>query len=313
MNVSDSRNVILTSLKEVPYETTFLLSDAEQDPYIKNRYWFEFPNQWANIPNKDPIIGIRSIYTTKTNRYIQYDYKIELVPYHETEAIDKVEGTIKQWLDIGDTIRPIAEYFNTRWQPKTDANDETHYGTRTTNLTDEQHTWGKYEVMCYYGYDRDTNTTNLCFGRGILETRTILVNNIDLGTDTACDYRITITPQSDDAKALFGSSEALTALTRLEIPIWSRYPLLVKSSIANNDKNNILGHTREGPIVPIKYYRLNARDKKFWIELYESSFPNCPVSLPSKVYETNNDKKKEIDRDDLIIEAIVCFSTEAMI
>ena len=311
MNVSDSRKVVLVSLREVPYEITFQLSDATQDPNIRNRYWFEFPNQWANIPNKDSIIGIRSIYTTKTNRYIQYSYKIELIPVNDMEevSIDTVEGTIRQWLDGSDTIRPISEFFNNRWQPKADENDESHYGTRTTTSLTEDFVWEKYDVMCFYGYDRNSNTTHLCFGRGILATDTIFIKGSQ-NEDIECKYKITITPESDDAKALFGSSTALTASTRLEIPVWSRYQCLVKSSLANDDKNNILGHTRDDSYVPIKYFRLNANDKRFWIELYETRFPKCPVSLPMKVYDSNT---QELDRDDLIIEAIVMFSTEAML
>ena len=59
-NISEDRKVVLTALREVPYETTFLLSDAVQDQSIKNRYWFDLPNQWTHQANKDPIIGIRS-------------------------------------------------------------------------------------------------------------------------------------------------------------------------------------------------------------------------------------------------------------
>jgi len=304
MNVGEDRKIVLVSLKEVPDEITFLLSDAEQDPYIKNRYWFNFPNQWSNIPNKDPIIGIRSLYTTKTNRFIQYTYKIELIPVNTTEAIDTIEGRISHWLDGSDTIRPIAENFNTYWKTN---------GTITNTFENEEHEWKDWEVVCYYGYDRDTNKSNLCFGRGILSSDTVLItDNEDM--ETECFYYITITPESDDAKALFNSNAALTSDTRLEVPVWSRYECLVKSSIANNDKNNLLGHTRNQSYTPIKYYRLNAADKKFWIELYETRFPSCPVSLPKKVYETTNiEEQRKIDRDDMIIEAIVCFSSDGMI
>ena len=306
MNVSDSRKVVLVSLREVPYEITFQLSDATQDPNIKNRYWFEFPNQWSNIPNKDAIIGIRSIYLTKTNRYIQYSYKAELIPVNdmENQSVDTLEGTVRQWLDGSDTIRPISEFFNDRSLPKSN-DDPTLIGTRTHSIDDQEHTWSKYEVMSYYGYDRETKTTNLCFGRGILASDTITIkDNEDFETEYR--YRITITPESDDAKALFGSNSALTGYTRLEIPVWSRYQCLVKSSLANDDKNNILGHTRNDPYMPIKYFRLNMSDKRFWIELYETRFPSSPVSLPLN----SND---ELDRDDLIIEAIVMFSAEAML
>ena len=54
--------------KEIPYEVMFKVSDAQQDPIKHNRYWFNFPDQWVNQRDKDPIIGIRDIYLTRTNR-----------------------------------------------------------------------------------------------------------------------------------------------------------------------------------------------------------------------------------------------------
>ena len=306
MNISDSRKVVLASLREVPYEITFQLSDSTQDPVIKNRYWFEFPNQWANQPNKDAIIGVRSIYLTKTNRYIRYSYKIELIPVGETQAVDKIEGSIDHWMEDDDTVRAISHTW-------ADANR----GWRSGNRPDEystysDHEWQAREIVCYYGYDRQTNITNLWFGRNIGSDETVFVKAN--GLDIECEYKITITPESDDAKALFGFTNERTAITRLSIPLWSRYNCLVKSSLADDDKNNILGYTRGQAYTPIKYYRMHSRDKRFWIELYESRFPDCPVSLPKKIYIENNDiESNKIDRDDMFIEAIVCFTTDAMI
>ena len=125
-NISEDRKVVLAPLREVPEEITFMLSDAEQDPKIPNRYWFDFPSQWANQTNKDPIIGIRSIYLTKTNRFIRFTYKVVLnfaylEPLPEPEIDDPplpplqlytIEGEFVHWLDGSDTIRPITEKFN---------------------------------------------------------------------------------------------------------------------------------------------------------------------------------------------------------
>ena len=127
-----------------------------------------------------------------------------------------------------------------------------------------------------------------------------------------------ITAISDDAIALFGGTEFIAPWNnnkpcRIEIPIWSRHQCLVKSSIATNDKNNILGHTRKDPYTPLKYYRLTSGIKKFWIELYEARFHDSAVSFPTKAYELDEETKKEIDRDDLIIEAIVCFTAQGML
>ena len=69
----------LAKKREVPYEIMFKLSDAEQDPIKKNRYWFDFPGQWVNQLDKDAIIGIRDIYLTKTNRHIRLLFNISVV------------------------------------------------------------------------------------------------------------------------------------------------------------------------------------------------------------------------------------------
>ena len=298
-NISEDRKVVLSALREVPEEITFMLSDAERDAKIPNRYWFDFPSQWANQQNKDPIIGIRSIYTTNTNRFIRYNYKVELFDptdigidgtFDAATPLDKLEGTITHFLDGSDTIKPITDKFNEQWLEN---------GKRTHTCSDEQHTWKQGEIQAFYAYSRERGKTYLRFGRGLMEDHeaTITIKGVDL----LCPYRISITPLSDDVKALFGFDEPKTELTRVEIPIWSRYSCMVKSSLASNDKNNILGHTRSEIYTPIKYYRLNQYTKKFWIELYETRYHNSPVSLPS-------DK-----RDDLIIEAIVCFSSQGML
>ena len=197
-----------------------------------------------------------------------------------------------------DTILKITDYFNEKWL--------TH-GTRTAALTDEQHTWKSHEILAYYDYDNTTKRTYLYFGRGILESSIYLYDDNN-NEEQVLRYSIEITPTSEDAEMLFGGdyfefkSLDTSKLPRVAISIWSRFQCLVKSSIANNDKNNILGHTLAHFVyTPIKYYRLNRDAKKFWIELYESRYHDCPVVFPS-------DK-----RDDVFIEAIVCFTGQAML
>ena len=320
-NISNDRKVVLTALREVPEEVNFMLSEAEQDPNIPNRYWFNLPIQWATQPNKDPIIGIRDIYTTNTNRFIRYSYKFMLNdlatqpidPSHSWEPIDTIEGVITHWIDGNETISKITEQFNNISSSNNWLTNSTV--KRTHSCSDEEHTWSQYEIACYYGCDRDDKTTYLYFGRITLDDPFYTTNN-----NKHYPYSVEITPLSDDCMALFGTTTTLraepdeTQPCRVKIPVWSRHQCLVKSSIATNDKNNILGHTRNDPYMPIKYYRMiNSSVKKFWIELYETRYHESPVVFPTKVYETDEDKKKELDRDDLIIEAIVCFTAQAMI
>ena len=300
-NISEDRRVVLTALREVPYETTFLLSDAKQDSIIKNRYWFDLPGQWTHQANKDSIIGIRDIYFTKTNRFIKYSYKISLygfsTPQPTDEPIDEIEGVITVWLDGGnDTIRHLTDKFNEKWLEN---------GKRTHTCTDEQHKWKADEILSYFDFDNETKKTYLYFGRGIGEDP--YYSLVDSNETTLLPYQVEITAISADTKLLFGGEHFIHEWNvnkpcRVAIPMWSRHQCLVKSSIATNDKNNILGHTlARFNYNPIKYYRLNHDVKKFWIELYETRYHESPVEFPS-------DK-----RDDLIIEAIVMFTSQAML
>ena len=300
MNISEDRKVVLSALREVPEEITFMLSDAEQDAKIPNRYWFDFPSQWANQTNKDPIIGIRAIYATKTNRYIRYKYEVELILDDVLElddppiprTMDKIEGEIIHWLEGADTIRPVTENFNKYWLED---------GTRTHTCTDEQHEWKPWEVQAYYTYDREEKLTYLGFGRGIMEDEHVVIDGYNY------KYYVRITPLADDTKALFGTDTYYEGSGKVRIPVWSRYNCMVKSSIAINSKNNILGHTRDN--LPIKYYRLTQGIKKFWIELYETRYHDAGVILPK---DKRADGTKYM-RDDLFIEAIVCFSAQGML
>ena len=312
-NISNDRKVVLSALREVPEEVMFLLSESEQDPKKPNRYWFDFPSQWVNQPDKDAIVGIRDIYLTRTNRFIQYSYKITINdiaqqpidPSVVYEPIDTIEGTITHWMGGDETIKKIVEVFN-----GTDPNSEGWIeGTRTTELTDEQHKWRKNEVVAYYGYDRGTNKTNLCFGRGIGQTSYYSYESS--GIEYICPYGIEITPISDDAKIIFGiepnetktfkADPNVNGKARIEIHTWYRHQCLIKSSIAANDKNNFLGHTRNTSYTPLKYYRIGLGVKRFWIELYETRHHDSLIPFPTD------------GRDDLVIEAIVCFTAQAMI
>lgn len=73
------------------------------------------------------------------------------------------------------------------------------------------------------------------------------------------------------------------------------------SSFSSDAIDSYLGHTRQDPYCPIKYYRLSSDSKRFWIDLYETRDHTVGVCLP------------EDDKDVLYIEAVVCFSASGMI
>ena len=323
-NISDDRKVILAPIREVPYETTFLLSDAKQDPSIKNRYWFDLPSQWANQANKDPIIGIRDIYFTKCYRYLVYQYEISLYRYSTTTQTEPdmdnnnkriwlatTTGTIFSWVDGGLTLKETCIDFSRKWiEPNINQTQHFEFNENAGNSLESNvseantargHNWISREVNSWIEFNETDKQTYICFGRHEGDETFVEYTGKDNNT-YYYRYQIMIKPINDEAKMIFNRDTYRCLYDRVKFPVnWSRYQCLVKSSIANNDKNNIIGHTRNDPYIPIKYYRLNHDVKKFWIELYETRSHNIPVSIPT-------DKK-----DDLIIEAVVCFSSSGMI
>ena len=61
--------------------------------------------------------------------------------------------------------------------------------------------------------------------------------------------------------------------------LWDRHTCKVYASFANQANHNYLGNTHVY-FTPIKYYKLNSRDKRFWLELYSARNPNIPMRLP---------------------------------
>ena len=321
------KRLTFSQVKEVPYEITFLLRDAQRDPKIPNRYWFDLPESWVDTVSKDPIIGIRSIYATKTNRFIWYEYTIELINRDgyddpETEVIADVwKGEITHWLDGSDTLRVITDYFNNHWRDtghRPDGYYPSGYEPDDPDVPNaSNHRWEPGEIHCHYeykqGFHRSTiatsdNGLHLVFGRGFLPD--VVWIEDDEGWSRPYVYRITIMPCNWDTAIVFGLDrmDEVTAWTNVQFQAWSRYKCLVKSSLADMDKNNILGHTRNDPYNPIKYFRYkNYGLRRFWIELYETRYPDCPVIIPAPVDRENHED------DDVIIEALFCFSTDAMI
>ena len=63
------------------------------------------------------------------------------------------------------------------------------------------------------------------------------------------------------------------------INVWERTPCEVHASFANQSNHNYLGKS-DVIFTPIKYYKLNARDNRFWIEFYDICTKN-PVKIPN--------------------------------
>ena len=61
--------------------------------------------------------------------------------------------------------------------------------------------------------------------------------------------------------------------------LWDRHTCKVYASFANQSNHYYVGNSHV-LFTPIKYYKLNSRDNRFWIEFYSARNPNIPIRLP---------------------------------
>ena len=61
--------------------------------------------------------------------------------------------------------------------------------------------------------------------------------------------------------------------------IYNRESLKVHASFGNPSNNYYIGNSHVY-FDPIKYYKLNSKDDKFWIEFYSGRYHKCPVNIP---------------------------------
>ncbi|MBR6906982.1 hypothetical protein IKN40_00270 [bacterium] len=313
----------LARKREVPYEVMFKLSDAQQDQTKLNRYWFEFPSQWANQLDKDPIIGIRDMYLTKTNRSIDFNFTIQVVDsLHSSLIWIQKTYRVRFWL-IGDYE---FDYVTTTFNERLKNNDFTVTTENDETYSSINYDWSNVykHFTSLYIYEQDDHKVYLRFQKKSSCPETVTVTDSSNETHTAV-LKMIVKANNNDTKAIFGSNEAFEENDNIIlIPVWTRYNCYVLSSLAADDVNNFLGHTKASSYEPLKYYRLSNKNKKFWIELYETRYHDVPVSLPvEKISNPNYDpneqenstNKQYIDvmRDDLFIEAIVAFTSSGML
>ena len=297
MNISEDRKVVLEPYREVPKEVLFTTRDDKnciRDQYVRNRYWFNFPEQWANQLDKEAIIGIRSMYITKRSAPVVYDYSIVVKEYNTDKIYFSLTGRMFTWVGANDHLLKILSEFNERWYTDYIIIDTDEFDPEVFKYCTKH----KFIEACYvyeFGY------CQFSFGIPPYMNKVYQFKRPSTGEIITAQPFIYITPVSTDCKAIFGFDTQREGETCVRFPVWSRHQCYITSSLATEAYEGYLGHTRTEPYSPIKYFRLTSNHKKFWIELWETRNRDCAAELPKD------------DKDILNIEAILCFSSSAML
>lgn len=290
INVKGDRKVVLQALREIPKEVMFKSTKNNRDQIKSNRWWFEFPPQWTNELDKDSVVGIRSMYVSRTNREIWFCVNIKFINAETNETWALYTITLRKYLDADETIKSLCSIWEEYYSDNVRIDI---YNDKFVQPTLDRN-------MFALNYSFTDGQCILTISRPPEQSKQYYMTDPDDPTlQHLFNIEYEFVPMNDDTKTLFGDTSS--AVGTLELPCWSRYQCYVTSSISDECTDSYLGHTRQEPYSPIKYYRLSGDSKKFWVDLYETRSHDVPVYLPSD------------NKDILIIEAIVCFNANSML
>lgn len=287
--------IILESLREVPQEIIFSSLKAKKDQVIPNRYHFRFPEQWSNQLDKDAIIGIRSCYMVKQNRYLVFNLNVKVysIDNETQERIDWLKVYSKQhvWLEANETMEKIPKILEEFWF----VNVEGYLFYETLSDESKELLFNKDLIDCWFLDGK------LFFGR-LPHKNKLIIEDKD-GNEYECHLEIILEPINDDAKNILNLESQISSIDDELVldNIYSRHQLYLTSSISNDTEDNFLGHTKKSMYIPIKYYRLTSESKSFWVDLWDTRNHSVKIELPKD------------NKDIFYIEGIVCFNSSAMI
>lgn len=266
----------------IPIETVFFLSDGEQDQSQLNRYYFNYPGNWATANNGENIIGLRSIKIQRTP--IKLSFTIQLGKYAYTNYFTYFEDNHNKTIDNlikNDTCKTkeldivcwinqddfdFDNFFNTVHQIMMNKISKGWFGDAFVQSENDPL---DRDISLEGFYDKDGYHVRIYSERNIYE-------------DDNLSFKIL--SANDEFKEIFNLHE-LNDEWQEEIvfnKVWDLKPCFVYSSFAEQSHHHYIG-TTDVEYSEIKYYKLNSSDQRFWVEFRSMGRNNAPSYFPKNV------------------------------
>ena len=274
------------TLTPIPIETVFFLEDGNQDLNQPNRYYFDYPGNWATANNGENIIGLRSI---KIQRMpIKLEFTIELAKYRKANYDHHYDTnhdyTLQYLLDPNNKLAISKDIQIICWI--------------SANQTDFDNLFNIiHETMMY-------NINKGWFGRDWVQNQNLVLDR-DIAAEGIYDnkgYHIKIFSErnendNDEFSLSFRINQAnqnfrdLFNIDELDLEwreeivfdkVWDLKPCNVFSSFAEQALHHYVG-TTDSEYSEIKYFKLNSADQKFWIEFHSMGRQSSPSYFPKNV------------------------------
>ena len=273
----------------IPTETALFSEDGEIDPELKWRWWFKLPDIWTTSNIGEKIVGIRSIYLMKNRRKIEYTLHLKKYKYTKTdyaevieeETVNELSVKLVSWLAVE---RDLREFYS-------DMLGQVNTAIEENNKTK------KPEQVAFEMSAKDPNKRDVQMD-GVFESyqnRMSFVEKIycpnkyaeevSEGTTyfTKCMFMITDT--NEDFDLIFNINDnplPEDLVNKIDFyDVWDRHSCKVFSNIASDSNRGYIGNSQVD-LNPIKYFKINSTDKKFYIDFYNARNIKCPTVLPYK-------------------------------
>ena len=286
----------------IPTETSLFSEDGEIDPELKWRWWFKLPDIWTTSNIGEKIVGIRSIYLMKNRRKIEYTLHLKKYKYTKTETAEMIdEKTVNEltvrmvsWLPVDKDLR---EFYVDMFAQVNAAIEENNKTKTPQQIAFEMNNTDVYRrdiqmdgVFEKYQNRRSFVEKIYCpneYPSEIIEGTTS-PGSESLGTTyfTKCMFKIT--DVNEDFDLIFNINnnplpeDYVTEMNFFDV--WDRHSCKVFSNIASDSNRGYVGNSQI-VFMPIKYFKINSTDKKFYIDFYNSRNIKCPSVLPYKKKE----------------------------
>ena len=276
----------------IPTETSLFSEDGEIDPELKWRWWFKLPDIWTTSNIGEKIVGIRSIYLMKKRRKIEYTLHLKKYKYTKTETAEMIEDetvnelTVRMvsWLPVDKDLR---KFYVDMFAQVNAAIEENNKTKTPQQIAFEMNNTDVYrrDIQMDGVFEKHQNRRSFVekiycpnkYADEIIEGTTYF---------TKCMFKIT--DVNEDFDLIFNINnnplpeDYVTEMNFFDV--WDRHSCKVFSNIASDSNRGYVGNSQI-VFMPIKYFKINSTDKKFYIDFYNSRNIKCPSVLPYKKKE----------------------------
>ena len=279
-----TNDIPIEEITPIPIETVFFLSDGEQDKSQLNRYYFNYPGNWATSNNGENIIGLRSIKVQKN--VFNLEFTIQIAKYNFMDFLDFRQDTLNDTIDYllenkKDETKSI--FLNIIYSIRRDEIDYDNLFDAINEIminTINQRNYGDFFVQNPNDpNDRDVNI------KGFYNKDGYSIN-IYSERNTRLDKNVVFKLYSanDDFIELFNINnfhKDWRVILKFN-KVWDLKPCYVYSSIAEQSHHHYIG-TTDVEYSEIKYYKLNSSDQRFWVEFHSMNKDRTPSYFPKNV------------------------------